>query len=285
MAGVLSIVATPIGNLEDITYRAVRVLKEADVIAAEDTRRTKKLLAHYGIATKLTSYYEHNEKTKGPWLIERLEEGSLVALVTDAGTPAISDPGYRLVKAAVDRGIKVVACPGASAVIAALSIGGLPTDAFSFRGFVPSSAGKRRSFLSALGGEQDETVVLYESPRRLEKTLIEIENSLGDVPVVVAREMTKLHEEVLRGSVSEVLSLIEGRSLKGEITLLVSVKAKDASEGLSLTEEVATLLASGTSPSAAARTAAARLGVTKKVAYAEALRQREACSAKGGSGG
>ena len=220
-ASTLYVVSTPIGNLEDITMRAVRVLKEAAVIACEDTRQTRKLLAHYGITTPALSYHEHNEQQRTAQLIERLQAGESVALVSDAGTPLISDPGYRLVAAAIASGIPVVPIPGASAVLAALAAAGLPTDAFRFCGFLPPKSGQRRKALEALRAE-DCTLVFYEAPHRILDALADVEAVYGARPVVVARELTKLHEEFLRGPAAELRATLASRpAVKGEITLLI----------------------------------------------------------------
>ena len=218
--GTLYIVATPIGNLEDITLRALRVLRECDLIAAEDTRRTRKLLAAYDIKTSLTSLHDQNEAQKSTSLITEMQSGKSVACVSDAGTPAISDPGYVLVREAIARGIRVVPIPGPSAVIAALSASGLPTDSFVFHAFLPSRSGKRRQFLQSVAGEE-KTMVCYESPNRLVAALHDILSILGDRTVVVFRELTKLYEEVFRGTVTDVLASVEGKKVKGEITLII----------------------------------------------------------------
>ena len=220
MAGVLYIVATPIGNLEDITLRALRVLKEADLIAAEDTRHTQKLLSHNDIHSPLTSYHEHNERTKAPALVQRLLRGQTIALVSDAGTPAIADPGYRLVVAAVAAGVQVTPIPGPSALTAALSAAGLPTDRFVFEGFLPAKKKERRERLLALRDEM-RTLVLYEAPHRLKDTLDDLHHTLGDRELVIAREVTKLHEEFLRGAVSDLIRQVSERDIKGEVTIIV----------------------------------------------------------------
>ena len=220
MVGTLYVVATPIGNLEDITLRALRVLKEVDVIAAEDTRHTQILLSHYGIRTPLTSYHEHNEKTKARQLMSRLERGEQIALVSDAGTPAISDPGYRLAVEAIRGGIPVIPIPGASALTAVLSAGGLPTDRFVFDGFLPAKKQERRARLRALRSET-RTLVIYEAPHRLTETLNDLVEILGDRETVLAREVSKVHEEFLRGRLTEVAKQIAGREIKGELTLLI----------------------------------------------------------------
>jgi len=221
MPGILYLVATPIGNLEDITLRAVRVLREADLIACEDTRQTGKLLAHFGIGKPTVSYHEHNEAARTRELIEKLEGGSNIALVSDAGTPLISDPGYRLVTAAIATGIPVVPIPGASAALGALAAAGLPTDAFRFCGFLPAKKGQRKTFLEALRGE-DCTLIFYEGPHRILDTLADVAAVFGDRPVVVARELTKIHEEFLRGTAGEIRTQLASRpSVKGEMTLLI----------------------------------------------------------------
>jgi 16S rRNA (cytidine1402-2'-O)-methyltransferase len=219
--GSLYIVATPIGNLEDITLRALRVLKEVDLIAAEDTRRSRILLNHYGIVTPLTSYHEHNEKTKARQLVGRLTHGNNLALVSDAGTPVISDPGYRLVVEALRGGIRVVPIPGACALTAVLSAGGLPTDRFVFEGFLPAKRKERRERLRTLSGE-GRTLTFYEAPHRLIETLNDLIEILGDREIVVAREVSKIHEEFLRGRLNEVAEEIRNREIRGELTLLVS---------------------------------------------------------------
>src|SRR5215471_15594058 len=194
MPGILYLVASPIGNLEDITFRAVRTLKECDLIACEDTRRTRKLLNHYGIAKPLVSYHEHNELARTAELIARLREGANVALVSDAGMPLIADPGYRLVTAAVAAGVSVQPIPGPSALLAALAASGLPTDAFRFAGFLPARSGQRASVLEAFR-DDTATLIFYEAPHRILETLADIDRILGPRPVVLARELTKTHEE------------------------------------------------------------------------------------------
>jgi 16S rRNA (cytidine1402-2'-O)-methyltransferase len=220
VAGLLYIVATPIGNLEDITLRALRALKEADLIAAEDTRHTKILLAHYDIRTPLASYHEHNEKTKAATLVEQLMAGKTIALVSDAGTPTISDPGYRVIAAAVAAGIKVVPVPGAAAFVAALSASGLPTDRFVFEGFLSNKKKQRRACLRALVNET-RTLIFYEAPHRLNESLGDIYELLGDREIVIAREVSKIHEEFLRGGVSELIAKLADQEVRGEITLII----------------------------------------------------------------
>ena len=273
MAGKLFVVATPIGNLEDITLRALRVLKEADIIAAEDTRRTRKLLNHFGVKTLLTSYHEHNEERKGAELVKMMLLGKSIALVSDAGTPSISDPGYRLVRGAINDNISVVSVPGPSALVSALSISGLEISEFSFLGFLPSKAAQRRKLLEGLKNTEA-TYATYESPRRLAKTLTDVYDILGEVEVVVAREMTKMHEEVVRGTVSEVIKGFEASGVKGEIVLIFRTlprvaTLKDAIAGLK------SYLKDGLSASEAAKRAAKESGIKKSVLYNEAVKLKE----------
>lgn len=221
MPGVLYLIATPIGNLEDITLRALRLLRQADVVACEDTRHTRKLLAHYGIARPLVSYHEHNEVVRAKELLARLEAGQSVALVSDAGTPLISDPGYRLVCGALAAGIPVVPIPGPSAVLAALAGSGLPVAAFHFAGFLPAKRSDRLKALASLRDEQA-TLVFYEAPHRILETLEDLESTLGPRRVVLARELTKLHEEFLRGTAAEIRQALASRpAIRGECTLVV----------------------------------------------------------------
>src|SRR3954466_7185694 len=237
--GVLYIVATPIGNLEDITLRALRVLKEADLIACEDTRQTQKLLNHYGIEKKMVSYHEHNELTRAAELVKDLEEGATVAVVSDAGMPGISDPGYRLVSLAVRHHIPVVPIPGASAFVAALAASGLATDSFRFSGFLAAKRGQRRTELEQVRNSP-RTQVFYEAPHRIVETLEDVVEVLGaSRPVVVAREVTKLHEEFLRGRADEVLEKLRARGdVKGEITLIVG-RAPEVLDALPDTKNIA----------------------------------------------
>ena len=218
--GTLYVVSTPIGNLEDITLRAVKVLSGVDLIAAEDTRTTKVLLNRYNIAKPMLSYFSHNERRRAPEILERLKAGASVALVSDAGTPGISDPAYVLITQALEQEIPVVPIPGASALLAALVVSGLPTDRFVFEGFLPLKKG-RKTKLQELKLEQ-RTIVLYESPHRVLKTLGELLESLGERDVVVAREMTKKFEEVMRGSLSGVLADMSKRQARGEYVIVIS---------------------------------------------------------------
>ena len=226
-AGTLYVVATPIGNLEDITLRAIRILREVRLIAAEDTRRTRILLAKYGIPTPLTSLHDQNEAKKSGLLIARLLNGEDVAYVSDAGTPGISDPGYILVREAVSLGIRVVPVPGASALIAALSVSGLPMDSFLFLGFLPSKSTRRRQLLTSLR-EEKRTLIFYESPHRLLASMSDIAALLGDREVVVSREMTKIYEEFLRGPAGDVLKGLANTTIRGEVTLIVAGRSGEA---------------------------------------------------------
>lgn len=223
--GTLYVVSTPLGNLEDMTLRGIRILKEADLIAAEDTRTTRKLLHRYGIQTSQTSYFEHNEPRKAETLLARLKRGQRIALVSEAGTPGISDPGFRLIRLAIEHDIPVVPIPGPSAVTTALSVSGLPTDSFLFLGFLPSKPTRRRKAIEAWK-DWDRTLILYESPHRLLATLTDLLEILGDREIALARELTKRFEEILRGRISEVLRSLGERRIKGEITLVVAGKKK-----------------------------------------------------------
>jgi 16S rRNA (cytidine1402-2'-O)-methyltransferase len=227
--GTLFIVATPIGNLEDMTIRAIRVLKEVHLIAAEDTRRTRLLLDKYQIATPMTSLYDRNESQKSALLLAKLQAGEDVAYVSDAGTPGISDPGYILVREAISHDIRVTPVPGASALIAALSVSGLPMDSFIFFGFLPSKSGKRRQLLTSLRDE-GKTLIFYESPHRLLSSLYDVEELLGEREVVVSRELTKIYEEFLRGAVGAVIAELGDRVVKGEVTLIVAGRSGEAKE-------------------------------------------------------
>jgi 16S rRNA (cytidine1402-2'-O)-methyltransferase len=220
MSGTLFIVSTPIGNLEDITLRALRVLKEVTVIAAEDTRHTKELCAHFGIATPLTSYHDFNKEEKTRVLLQRLQGGVDVALVSDAGTPVISDPGYFLITKCIETGLPVVPIPGASAALTALAASGLPTDVFRFEGFLPRKAGARSKRIAAFKDEYG-SIILFESPHRIEKLLTALVEELGERRAVLARELTKHFEEFRRGTVEELLADVRRRPPKGEITVIV----------------------------------------------------------------
>ena len=271
--GTLYVVATPIGNLEDITLRALRVLKEVDVIAAEDTRHTQILLSHYGIHTPLTSYHEHNEKTKARQLMSRLERGEQIALVSDAGTPAISDPGYRLAVEAIRGGIPVIPIPGASALTAVLSAGGLPTDRFVFEGFLPAKKQERRARLRALSSETG-TLAIYEAPHRLTETLNDLVEILGDREIVLAREVSKVHEEFLRGRLTEVAKQVAGREIKGELTLLIGgSRGQSEVSQEQIDEEIRKLKDDGLRVKEIAEILGEKYGYPKKEIYRLALTQ------------
>jgi len=275
--GCLYLVATPIGNLEDITLRAVRILKEADVIACEDTRHTQKLLNHYGIKKDTVSYHEHNELTRSPELVIELEQGAKIALVSDAGTPGISDPGHRLVTLCLRHRIPVVPIPGPSALIAALAASGLPTEEFLFVGFLPARAGARRKALDALKAES-RTLIFYEAPHRVVETLADASEILGARPAVIAREVTKIHEEFLRGALSELLDSARKRAPRGEITLLIGPgdpQMQRVDPGVSLKERVEQLEAEGgIDRKAALKQAARERGLGKREAYKQLLLER-----------
>jgi 16S rRNA (cytidine1402-2'-O)-methyltransferase len=267
--GKLFVVGTPIGNLEDITLRAVRTLKEADLIACEDTRRTQQLLNHFKIVTETVSYHQHNEMTRGPELILEMEEGANVALVSDAGMPGVSDPGFRLVHLAIRHGIPVVPIPGASAFVAALAASGLPIDKFRFLGFLPSKRLARRKALGELKAAT-KALVFYEAPHRVLEMLEDVETVLGDRPVVVAREVTKIHEEFLRGAVSEVLARLRKKPVKGEITVIVGVPegpVKKSPAARPLREDLESAMAGGLVLRDALKVVARERGISKSEAY------------------
>jgi 16S rRNA (cytidine1402-2'-O)-methyltransferase len=274
MPGRLYLVATPIGNLEDITYRAVRVLGEVDLIACEDTRQTRKLLDHYAISKPTISYHEHNEAQRAAELAERLLAGATVALVSDAGMPLVSDPGYRLVRAAIEAGIPVEPIPGPSAALAALAGSGLPTDAFHFAGFLPAKTGQRARALEALK-EEPATLIFYEAPHRVLETLEAIAQVLGPRPVVAARELTKVHEEFLRGTAAEVHAQLAARgSIKGEFTLLVGKAVAPAPDDTPAGVAVEELVRAGATRMDAIKQIARRRGLSKREIYEQALRDR-----------
>ena len=225
MNGILYIVSTPIGNLEDLTYRAHRILQTVNIIAAEDTRHTQKLCRHYGITTTLTSYHDFNKEDKTPTLLNKLQEGQSVALVSDAGTPLISDPGYYIVTRAIDEAIPIVPIPGPSAVLTALVASGLPTDTFHYEGFLPKKAVARSRMLQALA-ENPKTIILFETPHRIQSTLSEIKEIFGNRPLSIARELTKTYEEIIRGSAEDILKRYQTKKPKGEMTVMIAGKPK-----------------------------------------------------------
>jgi 16S rRNA (cytidine1402-2'-O)-methyltransferase len=265
--GCLYIVSTPIGNLEDITYRAVRLLKEADWVACEDTRTTRRLLDHYSIQTRLLSYHEHNELNRTEDLIARLERGETGALVSDAGTPLLSDPGYRVVRAAVQASIRVEALPGPSALLAGLVVSGLPTDQFHFGGFLPAKQGQRTRVLDSLRGEAA-TLIFYEAPHRILESLEDIAATLGDREIVVARELTKIHEEVLRGTAAEIRAVLEARdAVRGEFVVLVAKASEPVHDDTSPEEAVSLLVSAGIDRMEAMKTVARERGLSKRDVY------------------
>lgn len=272
-SGTLYIVATPIGNLEDMTLRAIRVLKEADLIAAEDTRHTRHLLDRYQIDTQLTSYHDHNKEEKAPVLVARLLEGKSVALVSDAGTPGISDPGYFLISLAIDQKIPVVPIPGATAAIAALSISGMPTDRFIFEGFLPAKHKARLKRLQDLA-QEERTLIFYEAPHKIINTIEDLLSVLGDRHAVITRELTKIHEEAIRGTLSELLKRLNEGSIKGEFTVIVhGASAEPLKQDIDTGEYLKNLmLHRGLSKKEAIAAAAEELGLPKKEVYKESLK-------------
>jgi len=271
--GALYIIATPIGNLEDITLRALRVLREVDLIAAEDTRHSRKLLYHFGISKPLTSYFDHNKNIKGALILEKLREGMSVALISDAGTPCISDPGYQLIRDAWSSGVNVVPIPGPCAAVAALSASGLPVDSFVFEGFLPNRSGKRRDKLLRLKDE-GRVLIFYEAPVRILATLLDVMEILGDRDAVLAREVTKIHEEFLRGKVSEILDTMEARMIKGEIVLMIAPSPPDEKEHGDMVETLLSryILEEGMSVKDAVKRVVLETGEAKSGVYRQALK-------------
>jgi 16S rRNA (cytidine1402-2'-O)-methyltransferase len=280
MPGTLYIVATPIGNLEDMTQRALRVLREVDIIACEDTRHTRKLLNHYDIKTKVTSYHDHNERERTVELLQALASGVNVAIVSDAGTPSISDPGFRLVSEAGAQGIAVVALPGPTALIAALVASGLPTDEFFFAGFLPARSGERRARLTKLR-DTSATLIFYEAPHRIAATLRDAREILGERQAVVARELTKIHEEIARGRLSELIERFgSGEKARGEIVLLIDrtpieSEVMNAGEVRTIAALVDDFEAEGMDHRTALKKAARKLGLSRDEAYRRLVRERE----------
>jgi len=278
--GTLYIVGTPIGNLEDITHRALRILREVAVIAAEDTRQTRKLLNHFEIPTPAVSYHEHNQRTAGPQLIERLLAGDDVALVTDAGMPAISDPGEDLVRLAVAAGVPVIPVPGPTAFTTALVVSGLSTERFAFEGFLPVKGKERRAALERLK-QETRTWILYEAPHRVVETLEDLRDALGDRPMAAARELTKLHEEVVRGTPAELLAHFEQKAPRGEFVLVISgapavaAAAPEEATPATLAAAVAALEAGGMDRKTAMKEVGARFGLTKRDVYQALLELKE----------
>jgi 16S rRNA (cytidine1402-2'-O)-methyltransferase len=278
--GVLYLCATPIGNLEDMTYRAVRVLSEVELIAAEDTRHTRKLLSHFDIHTRLISYHEHNKVTRGPEIIEKLAAGQDIAVVSDAGLPGISDPGSDLVALAMEAGIKVVPLPGANAALTALVASGLDTTLFTFLGFLPKNKKKRRELLASFS-TTPYTMVFYESPHRIKQTLAEISGAFGERPAVAARELTKKFEEFVRGTLGSLTMHFAQNDPRGEFTLIVGGQkkkidledeiVKDGLEQISLEDAVITLMETGVAKKDAIKAIAQQRGLPKREVYQATL--------------
>jgi 16S rRNA (cytidine1402-2'-O)-methyltransferase len=279
MVGTLYLVSTPIGNLEDITHRAVRLLGEVELIACEDTRHTQKLLNHYGIKTRTISYHEHNERERATELLRLIDAGSDVAIVSDAGTPGISDPGFRLARLAIESGARVVPVPGASALITALVASGLPTDEFFFGGFLPSRSGARRARLSELRS-LPATLIFYEGPHRIAATLNDAHEILGEREAVVARELTKMHEEVVRGRLSDLAECFSSpEKARGEMVLIIDrtvIKSESTNNEpvVSIASLVAAFEAEGLDHRAALKKAARELGVSRDEAYRRLVAER-----------
>ncbi len=280
--GTLYIVATPIGNLEDITLRAIRILKEADLIAAEDTRHTRHLLDRYGIETQLTSYHDHNKEEKAPVLVARLLEGSTIALVSDAGTPGISDPGFFLINLAIDRSIPVVPVPGATAAVSALSVSGLPTDRFVFEGFLPAKTAARQKRLEELAPEE-RTIIFYEAPHKIVRTVEGMLAAFGsDRRVVITRELTKIHEEIIRGTLDEALKRLHEGTIKGEFTIILHGASKEPrKQDVDTADYLRNLMIHrGLTKKDAIAAAAQELGLPKKEVYQESLKIIDAHSGR-----
>ena len=272
--GRLFVVATPIGNLADITLRAIRVLGDVDVIAAEDTRTTRKLLAHHNIQTPLISYHEHNEALRTPELLGRLQAGESVAIVSEAGTPSISDPGYRLIDASIAAQVPVEPVPGPSAILAALVVSGLPSDAFVFEGFLPRRAGERRRRLAELAAEQ-RTLVLFEAPHRVDSSLQDMLDALGDRRAALCRELTKLHEEVRRGPLSDLVGSLQRSPVKGELVIVVEGAPAAVPDVDAAVDEVMERTRKGESVREATRSVAVQRGVSRRALYDRVLQEKK----------
>ena len=264
--GVLYIVATPIGNLEDLTFRALRILKEVDLIAAEDTRYSRRLLDHYGIKTPLTSYHEHNEQSKARQLVERMQRGESIALISDAGTPVLSDPGHRLVREAIRSAILVSPVPGPSALVAALSASGLSIEPFAFEGFLPAKRKERREKLQSLRAEA-RTLVFYEAPHRLKESLEDIGAIFGNREMVLAREISKVHEEFLRGSAIDLIAKLADRDVRGELTLVIAGAADEPAAAEEIMTEIRKLKGQGIRVKEIASLLGEKYSVAKREVY------------------
>jgi 16S rRNA (cytidine1402-2'-O)-methyltransferase len=280
MAGTLFVVSTPIGNLEDLTYRAVRVLSEVDIVACEDTRHSQKLLHHYGIKTKTVSYHEHNERDRAGELLASIKSGLDVAVVSDAGTPGISDPGFRVVRMALEAGLQVVPIPGPTALVSALVASGLPSDEFFFAGFLPARSGARRSRLADLVAIPS-TLVFYEAPHRLVASLEDAREILGEREAVVARELTKLHEEIVRGRLSEIVSWFSqaAHEPRGEMVMVIDRNVIAGSDDETKSRDsvasiVASFEAEGLDPRSALKKSAKQLGISRDEAYRRLTAER-----------
>jgi len=271
MKGTLYIVSTPIGNLEDVTLRALRILKEVDVIAAEDTRHSLKFLNHYGIKKRLISYWGEKEKVRAAETLQKLKDGQSVALISDAGTPGISDPGTVLIRGAIEEGIRVVPVPGPSAVITALSLSGFSTEEFTFCGFLPAKATQRRKTLERLSLEQ-RTLLLYEAPHRILETVVDIRETMGERDIVVIKELTKFFEEVLRGKTSDVLQSLEQTTIAGEYVIVLEGRPEKADVTIDdAIKEVRELMRKGLGRKDAVKRTAAAYGISKKELYDRSL--------------
>jgi 16S rRNA (cytidine1402-2'-O)-methyltransferase len=278
-AGRLYVVGTPIGNLEDITLRALNTLKASDLVACEDTRRTQKLLNHYNIRTRTVSYHGHNEMTRAPELVLQMEQGSSISLVSDAGTPVLSDPGFRLVHLAIRHKITVVPVPGPSAMVAALAVAGLPMNEFIFAGFFPAKKSARRKALAALAGFE-KTIVFYEAPHRIAESLRDVHEILGEREMVIAREVTKIHEQFLRGSITELRAFLKKLPVKGELTVIVGPGAAPQpgrKDGTSVHAEIERLrLSEGLDERGALKTIARSRGISRSEAYRQLQLEKSA---------
>jgi len=275
--GTLYVVATPIGHRDDITIRALNILSRVDLIAAEDTRKTRRFLERHGITGSFISYHEHNEKERTPQILTKLHNGASIALVSNAGTPTVSDPGYRLINSAAGNDVSIVPVPGASAAAAALSVAGLPTDAFTFAGFLPKKKAKRLKLLDELA-QEPRTLIFYESPNRIQTLINEVIDTMGNRYAVMAREMTKLHEEFIRGRLSEILQVLAARSgIKGECTLLVTGWDQNRTvQWETVANEIRDRLSSTKEPvSKLAKKISQQYGLSKNKVYREALKIRD----------
>ncbi len=278
MTGKLYLCATPIGNLEDITYRVVRVLGEVDLIAAEDTRNSVKLLNHFGIKTPMTSYHEHNKYEKGKKLVEKLQEGTNIALITDAGTPGISDPGEELVKMCYESGIEVTSLPGAAACVTALTLSGLSTRRFAFEAFLPADKKEKQAILKELAGET-RTMILYEAPHRLVRTLEELLEAVGNRRITICRELTKKHETAFLTTIEEAISYYQEQEPKGECVLVIEGRSREEIEqeeiskweGISIEEHMALYTDQGIGKKEAMKKVAKDRGISKRDVYQELL--------------